>query len=120
MFQGKRGGYWSLVPDIELSLAASYRSESEPCKELYDLGLKALWAHHRSNEGHHVEEEADPAGGHLDPEHRPATVQQLFNLMVVIAARQACSKIAEQRRTVVVLVDELEFLISSWLLKNDD
>lgn len=48
------------------------------------LSLEALRTHHGSKEGHQVDEEADPAGHHLDPEHRPAPVQQLLNLVVVI------------------------------------
>lgn len=48
------------------------------------LGLKALWTDHGGDEGPHIEDETDPARGHLDPEHRPTPVQQLLNLMVVI------------------------------------
>lgn len=33
------------------------------------LGLEALRAYQRSNQGAKVEDEADPAGGHLYPEH---------------------------------------------------
>lgn len=50
------------------------------------LGLKALRAHHGSDEGAQVEDETDPAGAHLEPEHRPAPLQQFLNLMVIITA----------------------------------
>lgn len=52
------------------------------------LGFEALRADHGSDEGPHVEEETDPTGGHLDPEHRPASVQQLLNLVIVVAATE--------------------------------
>ena len=48
------------------------------------LSLKPLWTEHGGHQGPHVEQEADPAGGHLNPEDRPAPVQQLLNLGVVV------------------------------------
>lgn len=49
------------------------------------LGLEAFGADHGGEQGPHVEDETDPAGRHLDPEHRPTAIQQLLYLMVVIA-----------------------------------
>lgn len=48
------------------------------------LGLKALWADHGSDEGHQVEEKTDPAGDHLEPIHRCATIHYLLDLMVIV------------------------------------
>lgn len=59
-----------------------------PATEVAVLGFKALGADHGSDEGPHVEEETDPTGGHLDPEHGPASVQQLLNLVIVVAATE--------------------------------
>lgn len=51
-------------------LATSQESEKpDSSLVMCGLGLEALWAHHGSDEGPHVEDETDPAGGHLDPEH---------------------------------------------------
>lgn len=52
------------------------------------LGLEALRADHGGDESPHVEDEADPAGGHLEPEHRPAAVQQLLDLVVGVAVKR--------------------------------
>lgn len=52
------------------------------------LGLEALRAYQRSNQGAKVEDEADPAGGHLYPEHWPASIQQLLNLVIIIAEKK--------------------------------
>lgn len=48
------------------------------------LGFKTFWTHHWSYKGGKVEDETDPTGDHLDPEHRPASIQQLLNLMVTV------------------------------------
>ena len=57
------------------------------------LSLKALGADHGRHERAEVQDQADPAGRHLDPEHRPAAFQQLLDLMVVVATvRQQTNK----------------------------
>lgn len=49
------------------------------------LGLEAFRADHGGDQSPDVEDETHPARRHLDPEHRPAAIQQLIYLMVVIA-----------------------------------
>lgn len=59
-----------------------------PASEVAVLGFKALGADHGSDEGPHVEEQTHPTGRHLDPEHGPASIQQLLNLVIVVAAAE--------------------------------
>lgn len=67
MFQGK-GGCGGPLAQLE-SYCLATAQESEYCSVVMCvLGLKAFGADHGSNEGPHVDDETDPAGGHLDPE----------------------------------------------------
>lgn len=87
MFQGKRGEGGRgrpLAQRDSFCPATSQESEQPDSAVTCVLGLETLRADHGSDEGPHVEEEADPAGRHLDPEHRPAPIQQFLNLMVII------------------------------------
>lgn len=59
-----------LAQDECVCLATSQESKYPDCSVVMRvLGLEALRTDHGSDEGPHVEDEADPAGGHLDPEH---------------------------------------------------
>lgn len=72
-----------------LCLPTSQESElPDPSGVMSISGLKTLRADHGSNQSPEVEDETDPAGGHLDPEHRPAPLQKLLNLMVIITAKK--------------------------------
>lgn len=54
----------------KLIMATSYRAgQAGISVRMFDLGLEALRAHHRSDEGHDVDEETDPTGDHLEPKH---------------------------------------------------
>ena len=55
------------------------------CARACALSLEALGADHGCDQRGEVQGQADPAGRHLDPEHGPAPLQQLLDLMVVVA-----------------------------------
>lgn len=57
-----------MVPWRSLNATAWPQPKNQSSVVMCVLGLKAFGADHGSNQGPHVDDETDPAGGHFDPE----------------------------------------------------